>query len=104
MRIGTCLALCLSYECDTIHKAACCMSKQCERHWPTLYPATAQDATLSGLPNQRTFIAANLKEVGELMPHYVLQLLIAVSLMPEGKAYVSIHESGSHDSTGIGIC
>ncbi|CAK0732610.1 hypothetical protein CVIRNUC_000155 [Coccomyxa viridis] len=58
------------------------------------------DSTLPGLPKQRTFIAANLKEVEDLMPHYVLQLLIAVSLLPKNQAYVSIYESGSHDNTG----
>ena len=67
------------------------------------FPAIVQDSTLPGLPKQRTFIAANLKEVEDLMPHYVLQLLIAVSLLPKGQAYVSIYESGSHDSTGLGI-
>ena len=69
----------------------------------TVFPAIVQDSTLPGLPKQRTFIAANLKEVEDLMPHYVLQLLIAVSLLPKGQAYVSIYESGSHDNTGLGI-
>ena len=67
------------------------------------FPAIVQDSTLPGLPKQRTFIAANLKEVEDLMPHYVLQLLIAVSLLPKDQAYVSIYESGSHDNTGLGI-
>ena len=69
----------------------------------TVSPAIVQDSTLPGLPKQRTFIAANLKQVEDLMPHYVLQLLIAVSLLPKDQAYVSIYESGSHDNTGMGI-
>ena len=69
----------------------------------TVFPAIVQDSTLPGLPKQRTFIAANLKESEDLMPHYVLQLLIAVSLLPKDQAYVSIYESGSHDNTGMGI-
>ena len=69
----------------------------------TVFHAVVQDSTLPGPPKQRTFIAANLKEAEDLMPHYLLQLLIAVSLLPKDQAYVSIYESGSHDNTGMGI-
>lgn len=34
------------------------------------------------------------------MPHYILELLIALAQMPDDQAFVSIYESGSTDSTG----
>ena len=35
------------------------------------------------------------------MPHYILQLLLAVGTLPHGTIFVSIYESGSADASGM---
>lgn len=64
----------------------------------------AQDATLPRALDQRVFIAANFKNNGDLMPHFIQQLLLAIVAMPSDNAFVSIYESGSTDLTGTAPC
>lgn len=49
---------------------------------------------------QRVFLASNLHNNEDLLPHYILQLLQLIVSLPVGSSYVSIYESGSTDQTG----
>lgn len=46
------------------------------------------------------FLASNLHNNEDLLPHYILQLLQLIVSLPVGSSYVSIYESGSTDQTG----
>ena len=59
-----------------------------------------QDATLSHTIDKRIFLAANLKDNEELMPHFILQLLLSVAAMQTDAVFISVYESGSTDLTG----
>ena len=59
-----------------------------------------QDATLSHTIDKRIFLAANLKDNEELMPHFILQLLLSVAAMQRDAVFISVYESGSTDLTG----
>lgn len=59
------------------------------------------DKTLpDSVHGQRVFLASNLHNNEELLPHYFLQLLSLIVSLPVGSSYVSIYESGSTDQTG----
>ena len=59
------------------------------------------DPTLpESLGGQRIFLASNLHNNEDLLPHYILQLLQLIVRLPVGSSYVSIYESGSTDETG----
>lgn len=49
---------------------------------------------------QKLFLASNLHNNEDLLPHYILQLLQLIVRLPLGSCYVSIYESGSTDQTG----
>ena len=63
------------------------------------------DASLSldGLyaSKERVLLAANMRDNEELMPHFLLQTLHTLALLPQDQAFLSIYESGSGDSTGM---
>ena len=44
-------------------------------------------------------MAANLKDNEELMPHFILQLLLSVAAMQRDAVFISMYESGSTDLT-----
>jgi alpha-1,3-mannosyltransferase len=75
------------------------------RKW-THQPHTSQHCKLDTmvldelykLPASNYFIAANLKNNEELLPHFTQQLLTVASLL-HGSVFVSIYESGSTDDT-----
>ena len=59
------------------------------------------DPTLpDSVHGQRVFLASNLHNNEDLLPHYILQLLQLIVSLPIGSSYVSIYESGSTDQTG----
>ena len=53
-----------------------------------------------GLTAGPFFIAANLFNNGDLMPHFITQLLHFIVLLPQHTVYVSVYESNSFDDTG----
>ena len=59
-----------------------------------------QDATLPHTIDKRIFLAANLKDNEELMPHFILQLLLSIAAMHRDAVFISVYESGSTDLTG----
>ena len=60
-----------------------------------------QDPTLpEPSQTQRVLIAVNLRNNAPLMPHFIVQLTAALALLPHGKVFISIYESGSEDSSG----
>ncbi|CAK0732893.1 hypothetical protein CVIRNUC_000197 [Coccomyxa viridis] len=58
-----------------------------------------QDATLPHTIDKRIFLAANLKDNEELMPHFILQLLLSIAAMHRDAVFISVYESGSTDLT-----
>lgn len=63
------------------------------------------DPSLPQIPEgKRFFIASNLHNNEQLLPHFTLQLLSLLQQLPKGSTYVSIYESGSTDRTGVHTC
>ena len=58
-----------------------------------------QDATLPHTVDKRIFLAANLKDNEELMPHFILQLLLSIAAIQRDAVFISVYESGSTDLT-----
>ena len=54
---------------------------------------------ISILRTKRLFIAFNLKNNADLMPHFISELLRLVEHLDRDKVFVSVYESGSHDMT-----
>ena len=51
----------------------------------------------------RVLLAANMHNNEDLLPHFTLQLLQLLFVLPRGSAFVSIYESDSKDNTGEGV-
>ena len=49
----------------------------------------------------KIFLAANMHNNEDLLPHFTLQMLDLLSSRPSGSAFLSIYESGSTDRTGV---
>lgn len=49
----------------------------------------------------KILLAANMHNNEDLLPHFTLQMLDLLSKLPLGRAFLSIYESGSTDSTGV---
>lgn len=52
----------------------------------------------------RVLLAANMHNNEDLLPHFTLQLLQLLIVLPQGSAFVSIYESDSKDNTGECVC
>jgi hypothetical protein len=56
------------------------------------------DASLPQDPGKRILLAANLRNNGPLMPHWVLRAVQLAAVLPEGDMFVSVYESNSRAS------
>lgn len=48
----------------------------------------------------QVLLAANVRDSEELLPHFILQLVHLLAVLPRGTAFLSIYESGSSDASG----
>ena len=56
--------------------------------------------TTFGAADQKYLLAADIHNNEELLPHYIIQLVHLLTVMPHGSTFLSVYESGSTDSTG----
>lgn len=90
--------------CKKASPMHCAIGKTCSRRCAGacfLHCSSMQDLSLpTDVPYKRVLIVSNLKDNAALLPHYMLQLLLAVGSLPEKSVFISIYESGSSDASG----
>ncbi len=85
------------------------------RRWAPTRPHLAQSApgcsagcsacaAERGRAPRQVLLAANLRDAEALLPHFILQLLQLLAVLPRDAAFLSIYESGSSDATGASRC
>ncbi|KAK9812593.1 hypothetical protein WJX72_000003 [[Myrmecia] bisecta] len=56
--------------------------------------------TSFGAADQKYLVAADMHNNEAVLPHYIIQLVHLMTVMPQGSTFLSVYESGSTDSTG----